>query len=507
MTHHGRDLFGGTGLAILLAILLLTFGLRFHNLDTSLGADAFTTLIEANRTNLQTLTNYLTLRNAWDFDSIGASRLANDLELAMPGHFILVKLWGALVDSPTYAHHRLLSALMSGLVSVVLVIQVWRSLGRSAAIGVAVLVCFSPLLQYYGAYVRFYAALILASGIAYASSMSLLHELETQPTRANPWRAFFCPLLCWLVPFIHITGILIVFVALYPLIVFGVRCMSPRQRMFFAAGLVLPAIPVLVNCAAFIFARSISPSYMGTSVVAFGGSLFFNFNGVLFLILATYVCVGAVSRADLARWYGPFAFCFLCLFAASTLRPSLFRSDYVASLLAPTYFLFVHAVWKRGQRLLVAPISSNSAKQPWISLPALLVLVSITFTLPTFVSNAFIDQDRWDYQQALEDVLAMSGDGPVAVYARAPSNFPQSPSKRLLVRHLKTRAQADNDVSTEVFYLLRLSRHGFTKGSFDLPPDELAELTEKSTLMGVSGRPRLDLRDNLLLILRKRENP
>ena len=142
-------------------------------------------------------------------------------------------------------------------------------------------------------------------------------------------------------------------------------------------------------------------------------------------------------------------------------------------------------------------------------LPVFLVTCTIAFTTPSFISNAFIDQDKWDYHRALSDIRKDAGEEKVILFASSALSYPEDKSLDIQIEQIGKRKTFDFSAlpsDTKVYFALRWQRQGFRKDfrRGDLSESENREIFESSDFVSISGANRLDLRDNLIFIYKKR---
>ena len=484
-------------------IVVVTVVTRLSSVDTSLGHDAVASLQETSRAGVHSVWDYISLRNLLEIDEVGRNRISHELELAMPGFFVLNKAW-IWTFGNDLSSIRLFPSILSMLVVVAGGIFGRKIFGNAGALILVVMLATSPLIQYYGSYIRFYALLVILSTIAYLMSWKLVNDIEEMQFPKNSTLVVFL-VLCWFIPFVHVTGLLSIFIILLPVLTNSFFKLPKPKKIILIAGIIIPAIVILGNAVAYVIARfTTSGAVMSSSTASFLASLLFNFNGLIFFGILFCCLVRVIDKRSLLLWYIPFGFALFCIFLMSIFAPSFFRPDYMSSLLGPMYVLFTHSVICLT-RTLLSKTNHISAKL----LPVLLVTCTIAFTFPSFVSNAFIDQDKWDYHRALLDIRKDAGESKVILFAFSALSYPEDKSLDIQIEQIGKRKTFDFSAlpaGTKVYFALRWQRQGFRKDfrTGDLSESENREIFKSSDFIGISGANRLDLRDNLIFIYKKR---
>lgn len=482
------------GLA-LAAVLLVALVTRLVTIDASPTYDTYLTYTETEATSLETLRRYVTLEYARDPELVRPELLAESPHLTFPGYYALNKVYIALLPVVSHTAVRALPALFSLLSVVLLVIVAARHIGREGALVAGIVATLSPLLQYHGSYIRFYAALIFFSAWALLAVLALTEGRRFPPPgRRRLLRLAGVSVLLWTPLLVHASGALAVFVCGVALLLRVLPRLSGPERLY-ALGLnAVLGTPPLVNGAVFVFSRASSSELMpqmSTSALSFLASLIFNFNGLIFLAIAFVLLY---CRAGLRLYlYLPFAVALALTFAAVLLEPSLFRPDYLLSLLPLTYFLFADSVRRIGDSLGGTPFARRTAH--------LLVAAVLAFSLPSFVSNVWIDQDRMDYRLALSDLERITAGQRTLVYSHSPGSFPEALPPNLRVAHLREEGRIEEGEFERVLYLIGWRREGFRKRF--LANVETSGIQARAHLVHISGRNRLDSRDNLLFFFEK----
>ena len=479
------------------AVLLLATAAatRLWTLDVAPTYDTHATYHETEQTSLETLRKYFTFEYARTLNEVEPVTIAEAPHLTFPAYYALNKAYLAVAPEGHTAA-RALPAFLSWLTVVLLMALAARHISTWAALVVGVLAVTSPLLQYHGSYIRFYAALTFFSAWSLWAVLALAERVRGERELRRGLAITGASLLLWFPLSIHASGALSVFVGgvilllrVWPRLKFGERA--------YALGLNLVlATPLLVNTAVFLVARSrnaaLMPSdyVMSTSALSFLASLLFNFNGLVFLTIAFAFVVCRGLRNEL---YVPYAIALLLTFVGVTIQPTLFRPDYLLSLLPLTYLLFGDAVEQLGMRLGGTRLARGTL--------ALVVVCVVTFTLPSFVSNVFIDQDRLDYRRAMHDLEQRTDAAErVLVYTHSPLNFPPAP-ERIRIANLTQEGEIDEAAFDRVFYVIGWRREGFQKKFLALVDTSTIQRT--THLVHISGKNRLDARDNLLFFFEK----
>lgn len=483
------------GLLLLLAFTLAT---RLHTLDISPTHDTHATFTEAADTDLESLGRYLTLGNLRTLREAPPAELSEKPQRSFPGFYLLFKAYLGLFGADDFVAARALSSAFSFLCVALLAWIALRHVGPGGALAVAAVGATSPLLQYHGSYIRFYAALIFASALSLAAVLAWAERVELPRARARRLLgALGISALIWLPFTIHASGALSVFACGLVFLLRVVPRLSFGERWLVLGANALLATPPLVNTVVFLVARGRNAELMpedyvmSTSALSFLASLVFNFNGLLFLGIAFALCT---LRGALRLWlYLPYAAALALCFVGVTIRPTLFRPDYLLSLLPATYLLFGDALQRLGAALGGTRLAAGVL--------GLVVVGAVAFTFPTFVSNVAIDQDRFDYRRVVQDVAALAGGAPTLVYSHSPASFPRELPPNLRVAHLDERGKLDESPYQRVFYLLGWRREGFRKKFQALVDPE--PVLRGARLVLISGRNRLDARDNLLFVFER----
>ena len=492
----------------LLFVLLLAAGafFRLYPADCSFGVDAQASIKEATRLSAESFASYLTLENLWNFQAANVPRLAHHLELTMPGFYLILKSlqwFGVESDSSL----RMLSAasFSIALIPIMLCIGI-RVRGVHSGIILVLLTVLSPLLQYYGTYIRFYAAMVFFAGLGYFHLVQSAIRLARGEDLSKTELACLA-ILFWLPLWINISSLLIVAIYTWILLFFIIPKLERKSgQMLLAAVGVLGIIP-LGNSVAHLLARFTDSgavdNVMSQSALSFIGSLYFNFNGGIFLVILIALVFCQIPRQRFLLLYCPYLIAMGALFIAAILRNDLFRPDYVSSLLPVTYLLFSESIVELSTAPSIKQIGLETQSRV---LQYCLTAVVLLASLPSFVSNAFIDQDRFDYKRAIEAIKKHSEPNDlILVYAVGQDRFLKYDfdSDRIQLANLHQYGTLDHSAFNKVFIALGWRREGFSKDFATVTrknKKELPRILNNSTLLEITGRSRLDLRDNLLFI-------
>lgn len=492
-------------------ICALALALRLFTLDTSPNYDSLATLEETEATTASHVLDYVSLKTAASATT-DTAEIAHQLNLSFPGSYVVNQAWIAATGQSGYRGLRLLTALLSFGTVVVVTLLAWHMVGPHGAVAAALLATFSPLLQYYGSYVRFYATVTFFGALAYAVTLAVVSDGgRFHRYRSHPLLLVALCALAWLPLTMHASGAITLFVCSYLLFFRLWSTLPPRRKAWLATAYAVGGAPVFINAAAFIFARATDVSArslhnsMSSSVTALGASLTINFNGLLFVLILFAICL-FWRRLRITLLYVPFLICLAGASLVIIVRNDLFRPDYFSTLLPILYFLTADAL-----EAMAAGLGGG-----WRSRGvAYLVLgFALSFTLPSFVSNAFIDQDGMDFAAAIADVEALEPDKPVLVFSDVPGYFPRDRDSRVTVVSHAQEHRIDESPYAAVMYIVGWRREGFGKdfyvqgqGNQAAARQRVTEILAKSRLRKISGRPRLDMRDNLLFIFQRAPVP
>ena len=495
--------FGPLAVGAVVLTCALALALRLSTLDTSPNYDSLATLQETDATTPALLADYFSLRTAASVTG-NTAEIAHQINVTFPGSYVVNRAWMAVTGQAGYRGLRLLMALLSFGTVVIIALLAWHMVGPHGAVAGSILATFSPLLQYYGSYIRFYATVTFFAALAYAVTLVVVSDGgRAHRYRSHPMVLVMLCVLAWLPLTMHASGAIPLFVCSYLLFFRLWPTLAPVRRVWLAAIYAICGAPVLVNALAFVFARASDGSArslrnsMSTSVTSLGASLAVNFNGLLFVLILFVICV-FWRRLRISLLYVPFL---ICLSGASLLiavRNDLFRPDYFSTLLPIVYFLCAD-----GLEAMVVGLGDGWGSR---SVAYLVLGLAVSFTLPSFVSNAFIDQDGNDFVAAIADVKVLEPGRSVLVFSDLPGYFPRDSDGRVTV----VAHAMDESSYAAVMYIVGWRREGFGKNFYmngEADPAaaqrRVAEILDKSRLRKISGRPRLDMRDNLLFIFQR----
>jgi hypothetical protein len=490
-----------THLLVIGVVLLVAILLRLYTLDTSPNYDSMATFTETQNTTPKALSTYATMYNLRHLSTVDKSTLAHELNIGFPGYYVLNGWYVKWFGVKTFQQARVLTALLSILTVLILTVLAWVLIGPHGAIATAIIATFSPLFQFYGSYVRFYSALVFFSSLSYAVVMWLAVTPRRFARSTHVLLVTAAAVLAWIPLTVHAAGALPLFTCSYVLFVYVVRRLSTSGRVVVVVTYALVGLPVLANTAAFLYARATDTSVrtarnvMSSSIGSLIASIFFNFNGLIFLVIGAGLVLLPRSRLRFGLLYVPFLICLAGASLAIVLRHELFRPDYLSTLLPIAYILLADSI----ERI------AASGPAPFARRMAYLVLCCVMlFSLPSFASNVVIDQDGLDFRLALRDINAIAQGRTALVYTHSPGYFPAAAGDHVKFAHLDEEGSISECDYGIIVYAIGWRREGFEKKFYSVVPEnQMARILRESNLARISGHSRLDLRDNLVFLFRR----
>jgi len=270
---------------------------------------------------------------------------------------------------------------------------------------------------------------------------------------------------------------------------------SSSSIVTFVSAFAVIAIIIGVNIIVFFYSGMVAgdrsvDNVMSESAVHAVLSLLFNIGPFYPIVILSAVLLMFLTRdfrnTVLNRYFFSTAVALMPIPLFIIFKYSYFRPDYI-------YGMFPYIVILTA--LCIAYLSDKMCrpehKTLFVSIVSLFIIIS---TLPTFVSNVFIDNDRADYKGVAKFI---SGIKDADFYSTSPG-FLNLYLGRNLVRQIPSAGAEKPDNSVDEYYII-LSRKGkSTVFSYDFCRLKDAQLIK------IIGKDRLDLRANKIFIfLRK----
>ncbi|GEM_PF-7104989 len=452
----------------------------------------------------QLTSDYILLKNLTTKGHLDAGALANDIFHSFPTYFVAAKIWMSQGSDNLWKSLREFSLLWSVLTVPVIGLFALR-FGRWVAVVAVLLALIHPLLHFYGAYIRFYSLLVFASAIGYAAAVWLLPWLSARSAAKLPittlqvMALLFMAIVTLAPSTVHLGGA-VVSVSLFTLSALYLR-FSLHARIYYLATFLLGVVPV-AKAVFFLYVRSFGDpgqavNIMSTSVLHSLLSIVFNFGPglVLAALAAWFLSLRFKSEGDLSEEETEIRFLSLALMVAIIptiglvfVKHSIFRPDYVSGLL-PCFIVLTALFLAQFKR----PLTGYGHPVVVRVVAGLLIVATV---LPTFISTAFIDGDRLDYQEAARVISKMTGGTPAIVASGSPGTFQVNSEEWPQLTHIHLKElDSVNGVSDKPIFLVVKELKGFhTKR---IP--ELFDVAGK--VRAVVGSDRLDHRICRLYIM------
>jgi hypothetical protein len=488
---------------VFLVILIATVILRTYNY-TEISPDydeASTVNYELNCTSLNTISNYVNL-----IPLLQKNKVVNEcsgLHSIFPLYYLFMKPFTFIpggYDSPvfdyihTYEFLRLISILI-GIVTIALLFWFCKKYyGLSIAIIASALYLFHPWAQHHATYIRLYGFWALVSLLSLWYFEFILSKFKSNSIK---FRHFLLLAVFLILPItIHAGGV----VCSIFLIIFFFSYFYYEQKLFFKFkrtmllfGFITLAVGSVffIKLVSFAYGRLNDQFYVGVvkmaeSSIQFLFSTMFNFGELYIVVLAValfLVFFVKLKNPTLRRYLFSLFISVVPLTLASVFFPTMFRPDYLFGLF-PYFIISVALSIQYAGKVLC-----NAQSRQFFSI--LLVLILILSTLPTLISNVFIDQDRFPYKDAAKYISQVknakfysTNQGHIDIYVN-----------KTKVDHLNVDYEYGRCASRQDEYFLVNVRKGkSTEFFYDYKKLKNAQLID------ILGKDRLDLRSSKIYV-------
>lgn len=485
---------------LVLGILFVgTVTLRcYHYTALSIDYDEFFTIQQVNSTSLTTVENYLLLQNVFQYKQINQQGrgIRDEVQVCFPFFFALLGLAKHFRDD---IHFFRLIVISFGVLTPLGLFAIGKKYSASVAIISAVLWLFHPWAHFHSTYFRFYSlwAFIATFSLCYVEYV--LSKLHTG--QIPSWKVVVVVLLIFLPSTIHLFG---VYTSFFLICMIGshffyhqqdLKRLSRANIMAFGLTFLMGMIVVGLNLLVFVYATLTTDMAVASKGSALSeqnaihviASTIFNV-GLLFpLMPGGMVVLAIVNKASLRlpiKRYGlSLLLCSIPLIGTMLITPHMIRPDYLFGLFP--YVLILTAF------VIEAFAHSCQCQYQWLY-SGMLTLCLVVSTLPTLVSNVFIDYDRFDFQTAAQFIAARPL--PARFYSSGPGHF-NVYLKDQRVTQINTINPATCQSSDDEYFLIWMR-----KGKSSYFYYNLRQLPGVQVL-DIIGKDRIDLRANKIYVL------
>lgn len=480
------------------SIVLRTYNYKHISFDY----DEDATITQVENTSLQRIYNYIFLQNVFKYEEI------SQIER---GSFWHVNIWFPLFYIPlkiaSIFRHDIdflrLVVIIFGILIPVFLFLLGNKYSLQTGIIASVLFLFHPWAHFHSTYIRFYGFWALISTVCLWYVESILTKIQRGRTTFGYWITLA---VCILLPStVHAFGVISSFFLLCMLISHfyyhrtDFTNISLAHRSIFGVTFISLAIIIGTNVLLFAHAAFIEfSSYSSTNeslfarqlakqstVHVFASTLFnFGYFYPIILVLLLFFMFRKKSHTSiiLTRYVFSMAISFIPILFIMLKAPQSIRPDYI-------YGIFP---WL----LLVTALSIEYIAQELTQIrykmmfSVTMTLFLIASTLPTFISNVFIDYDRFDYQEAARFISTIENAN---LYSTAPGHF------NLYSDEHRVQQLAEIDPETchaqkDEYFLIRMRKGKSTLFFYDFNRLKDAQLVE------IIGKDRIDLRANKIYV-------
>lgn len=485
-------------------LLLISVFFRVYRIqDISLDYDEHKTIYaELKNTTIQTFTNYLTLRNAYDYQMINdtGTKVGWELNICFPLYYLPMKLAALFNDDIVFL--RFCTALF-GILTPIIIFLVGRRYSWKIGVMGALLLLFHPWAQNHSVHIRFYEFWALLSAISLWYVEFFLNRLQYKQTRI--WHMVVLSIMLLLPCTVHAFGVLTTIFLVAIIAAYIASC--PRhikindipaiQRLAFYVTTFILTIIVSVNLLVFAYASVVEnhPAYLHNSESAIHIFISSIFNFAYFYIAVAGMCL----LATVLNWksipfplkrYSVAYLVSISLCLVVLVKPQSFRPDFFYGTLPFLCLLLAFQIDHFSKKWFSPSFSIQGS--------LLLVCLLILSNLPTFVSNVFIDFDRLPFLEAARMANKFNTEN-AALYATN-HNYINAYLSDNIVQPM-TRVNPEHCQSSQDEYFFISMRKGRSMQFFY----DYSSL-KNVQLIQILGESRLDLRANhIFLFYRKND--
>jgi hypothetical protein len=480
----------------LLAVFVVAAGVRtFGYQNTSIDYDELKTIDELRSTNRESLLGYVGVRNLWHYNKVNKHQIAVNNSLSFPLYYIPMK---AVSSVRTDLSSLRLATAVWGVIGLVLFFVLGSMYGSHVAWMSFALLLFHPWAQHHTLHIRFYEfwSFLSIAGVLYTKWF--IEKIRNHT--CTPLHCLLFGGILLLPCTVHAFGIInVTFMAFYTGIALWREKLSLswlRKYHWFLGGATVILLGAVIgkNLAVFAY-TTLFPGESGIggirgnsiSTLQIWGSFMFNSGYLLpFVITAGILLLrnrGAFEKyRDLGYFSVALVFSLLPVVLITTVNPSPFRSDFLYGCLP--YLLLMSA-------LAIDAVGEIAVKRTdAIATKVFLTAVLVVSVLPTFLSNAFIDNDRLPYDVAAADIAPRKG---VKVYAPN-NNYFNYYLGSARVSGIQNANQSCNDSGVDEYFYIPVRKGMRTQYTHNVAS------VKDLVLVKILGEDRLDLRRNHIYV-------
>ena len=393
-----------------------------------------------------------------------------------------------------------LVTIMWGVLSIVSFYFLGNRFGNDVGWIAFAIMLFHPWVQHHTVHIRFYELWSFTAIIGLFYTHVLVKRIASGACRLLDCCAF--PVLLLLPCTVHAFGVVnaLCLSAYFALSVWRsseikFQSFVRREWIIGLAVFLIMGIIVAGNIAVFGYATLIDGQaedwINSTSMVQIWASFVFN-AGYLspLIVIASMTLILFRRKLDEYRHFLDLfiavAFSLIPALVITAIKPHAFRSDYLYGVLPYVLLVVAFSVDTLGRMIF--------QEREALATKMFLVVIIIGSTLPTFVSNVFIDKDRLPHDVAAAMISSL---GEIKAYAPNPNYF----NYYLMdheVRDIHLAAKHSSETRTDEYFFIPMRKGMSTQFFYDF------NSLDGLKLIKILGKDRLDLRSNQIYVfLRK----
>jgi hypothetical protein len=475
------------GILLICSLFLRTYNYKNINFDY----DEDATIAQLKSTSLQRIYNYIFLQNLFKYEEINQIEkgIVWHINICFPLFYLPLKV--ASIFSQDISFFRLI-VISFGIVTPVFLFLLGKKYSLQTGIIASVLLLFHPWAQFHSTYIRFYGfwALISTLCLWYVEFMIT----KIQQGRTTPVHYIILAISILLPCTVHAFGVVSSLLLLCMLLSHfyyhktDLTNISLANKSIFGITFILLAIIVSTNVVVFAYTVFTESSPYGISesplarqtTIHVVASALFNFGYlypiIIVLLILVIIFKKSYTNITLNRYIVSITISLLPTLVIMVKKPQTIRPDYLYGIFP--YLLLLTA-------LLIEYLAQEFCKREYNAIfSVMMTLFLIVSTLPTFISNVFIDNDRFDFIGAAKFISKIENAN---FYSDSPGYFNVYLNKNRVQQILDIDPETCHSPKDEYFFI-RIQKGKFTYFFYDFRKLKDAQLVE------IIGKDRIDLR-------------